>query len=176
MEFCRVAFVLCQLVLRVLLIQLQHVTVTADLCQNRGRADAGAGGISLDHRLGREEQIFGRAVAVHKNEVWHDVQPLHGLPHPTHGGVEDVVAVNDLRPHKNDLVGQSFFHDFIKKGFPLFLSQLFGVVDAIHRIFRVENAGRHTDRAAQWSPSGFIDACKTAVPRPDGGVVLIQWR
>ncbi len=176
MEFCRVAFVLCQLVLRVLLIQLQHVTVTADLCQNRGRADAGAGGISLDHRLGREEQIFRRAVAVHKNEVWHDVQPLHGLPHPTHGGVEDVVAVNDLRPHKNDLVGQSFFHDFIKKGFPLFLGQLFGVVDAIHRIFRVEDAGRHTDRAAQWSPPGFIDACKTAVPRPDGSVVLIQRR
>lgn len=120
MELGRVAFVLCQLVLGVLLVQLQHVTVTADLGQHRCRADAGAGGVALDHRLRRNLQPCRGAVAVHKDEVRHDVQFFHSLLHAAHGGVEDVVPVDDVRPHKDDLVGQRLFHDLIKERFPLF--------------------------------------------------------
>ncbi len=62
---------------------------------------------------------------IHQHEVRHDVQPFHGLLHPAHGGVEDVVPVDDLRPHKDDFVGQRLFNDLIKQGFPLFSRSAF---------------------------------------------------
>ena len=115
---------LCQLILRVLLVQLQHIAIPADLGQNGRCTDAGTGGISLDHRLGWDLQARRDTVTVHQYEVGHDVQLFHGLLHAAHGGVEDIVAVDDVRPHEHDLVGQRLFHDLVKQGFPLFLGQL----------------------------------------------------
>ena len=165
---------LCQLILRVLLIQFQHIAVTADLGQHRGRADAGAGGIALDHRLCRDLQACGGAVSVNQHQIRHDVQLLHRLLHPAHGGVQDVFPVDDLRPHKNDAVGQRFFADLIKQCFTLFLGQLFGIVDAVHRVFRVQNTGRYANRAAKRAAPGLVHTGKAAVLAAHLGIKGVQ--
>ena len=171
MQLCGVALVLCQLILRILLVQLQHIAVTTDLGQHRGCADAGTGGIALDHRLCRDLQACGGTVAIHQHQIGHDVQLFHRLLHPAHGGVQDVFPVDDLRPHKDDAVGQRFFADLVKQRLALFFGQLFGIVDAVHRVFRVQNTGRYAHRAAQRAASGFVHAC-----RNEGGVLRVEIR
>ena len=165
---------LCQLILRVLLVQLQHIAIPADLGQNGRCTDAGTGGISLDHRLCRDLQARRGTVAVHQHEVGHDVQLFHGLLHAAHGGIEDVVAVDDLRPHEYDPVGQSFFLDLIEQGIPLFLGELFGIVDALHWVLRVQDAGRYADRAAQRAAACLVHTGEAAVLCPHSGVVFVQ--
>ena len=154
---------LCQLILGILLVQLQHIAVTADFGQNGRCADAGAGGVALHHRLRGHGQPGRDAVAVHKDEVRHDVQPLHGLTHPAHGGIQDIVAVDDVGADEDDLVSQCLFNDLVEKSFPLFLAQLLGVVDAVDRSLGVKDAGGHADRAAQRAASCLVYARKTAV-------------
>ena len=61
MELGRVALVLCQLVLRVLPVQFQHVTVTADLGQDGCCRDGRTVGIALDDgffRLGKAGEVY----------------------------------------------------------------------------------------------------------------------
>ncbi len=85
-----------------------------------------------------------------------------------------LLPVDDLRPHKNNFVGQRLFNDLIKQSFPLFLGKLFGVVDAKDRILRVQDTGRYAHRAAQRAASGFVHACKAAILDAYSGIVLIQ--
>ena len=93
----------------------QHIAVTADFGQNGRCADAGAGGVALHHRLCGHGQPVRDAVAVHKDEVRHDVQPFHGLTHPAHGGIQDIVAVDDVGADEDDLVSQCLFNDLVEK-------------------------------------------------------------
>ena len=67
MAFGRVALVLCQLILRILSVQFQHIAVTADRGKDGCCADAGTCGIALDHRLCRDLQTRRSAVAVHQD-------------------------------------------------------------------------------------------------------------
>ena len=165
---------LCQLILRILLVQLQHIAVTTDLGQHRGRADAGAGGIALDHRLCRDLQACGGTVAVHQHQIGHNVQLFHRLLHPAHGGLQDVFPVDDLRSHKDDAVGQRFFADLVKQRLALFFGQLFRIVDAVHRIFRVQNTGRHAHRAAKRAAPGLVHTGKATVLAAHLGIKGVQ--
>ena len=106
---------LCQLILGILLVQLQHIAVTADFGQNGRCADAGAGGVALDHRLCGHGQPGRDAVAIHKDKIRHDVQPLHGLTHPAHGGIQDIIAVDDVGADEDDLVSQCLFNDLVER-------------------------------------------------------------
>ena len=99
---------------------------------------------------------------------------LHSLPHPAQGSLEDVVPVDDLRPHKNDAVSQSLPARSPQKEPPVFLGQLFGVVDPPHRVLRVQDAGGHADRPAQRAPARLVHTCKAALFGPHCAVVLIQ--
>ena len=174
MELGRVTLVFCQLILRVLLVQLHHIAVTADLCQDRCRADAGAGGIALDHRLGGDLQRSRDTVAIHQHKIRHNIQPFRSLLHAAHSCVQDIIPVDDLRAYKDDLIGQRLVADLIKEGFSFFLGQLLGVVDAVHRLLRVKDTGRHNDRAAQRAAARFVHTGKKAVLRTDGSIILVQ--
>ena len=124
-----VAFVLGKLVLGVLPVQLQHIAVTADLCQNGGGSNAGAGSVSLDDGFGGDAKPRRAAVAVDQRIVGRGVQPCHRLRHSVHCRPQDVALVDLLRGDKHNFIRQSAGGDLVKQGFAALFGQFFGIID-----------------------------------------------
>lgn len=64
MVLCGVAFVAGETVLGVLAVQLQHIMIPGNLCQNRSCGDRRGCGIPLDHRYRWDSFQLRRAVPI----------------------------------------------------------------------------------------------------------------
>ncbi len=104
-----------QLVLGVLLVQFQHVAVTADLGQDGCCRDGRTVGIALDDGFCRLGKAGRAAVAIDEHMIRPEVQPCYGLRHAVHSSPEDIALVDLLWRDEDDLIGKGAAGDLSEK-------------------------------------------------------------
>ena len=147
-----------QLVLGVLLVQFQHVAVTADLGQDGCCRDGRTVGIALDDGFCRLGKAGRAAVAIDEHMIRPEVQPCYGLRHAVHSSPEDIALVDLLWRDEDDLIGKGTAGDLVKQSLAALLGQLFGVVDPLDGVIRVQDDGGTADRPAQGAAARFVYA------------------
>ena len=167
-----VSLMLSELVLGIFCVQLsRHIPVPADLCQNGRRRDGGTFAVpAYDELMGRLDGVPAAVVpvAVDESRIRSDGQALNGPLHGQHPGVENVHLVDLPRLHTGHAPGNRLSGDDFVQGFPLFLRQLFGVIQAGDVQFSRQDHRRRVHRPHQGAGPGLVhaaDGLRTAVPR-----------
>ena len=177
-EFCAVALVLGKLILGVLRVQhLDHITVTADLCQHARRGDRKAHAVPADDQLVRRGDARRRAmvaVAVDERVVRRDLQRVNGELHRLHACAQNVRRIDLACVDGRDGAGDSLLKNNGKKRFALFLRQLFRVVQPLDlTVFRQDNGGG-VHRPHQRPRACLVHAADKSMARRAGLCLIMQ--
>ena len=125
MVLCGVAFVAGETVLGVLAVQLQHIMIPGNLCQNRSCGDRRGCGIPLDHRYRWDSFQLRRAVPIDIGGVRPNRKPLYCFFDCQHRRSQNVQSVDFFFAYRADLIGYRLFCNQAIQRFPLFLAEFF---------------------------------------------------
>ena len=122
-----VSLMLCEPILRVLLIILFHHVVPGDLCEDARRRDGNALRIALDDRHLRDRNLRDRHRIVSK-DLGRRVKFRDRLAHRLISRLQDVDLIDPLRTHDPHRPGDRFLLDLQEQFLSPALRELFRVV------------------------------------------------
>ena len=154
-----VAFVLCEFIDGILLVERQHQPVARHLGDHARRRNAETQAVApYERRVRHRKRAHRQSIDEHMPRLRRESQ--HGAAHSLVSRAEDVSAVDFLRfddgqtPHD-----RAVCREFLVKRIALFVSELFRIVqDRMREAIRQNHRCRH-HRPRERPPPGFIHSC-----------------
>ena len=146
---------LFKMILRVLLGQVQHHTVSRHLRKDGGRRDIRTAGVALDDAAARrlDTRI---AVAVDQRQLRLRPQLRDRAVHGEEGRVEDVPLLDLFHRGEGDPEAEGLRRDDVEQLLPLFLRELFGVVEPGDLQTHGQDHRRRADRSGKRPSPGLV--------------------
>ena len=142
-------------VLRILRVELLHQPVARDLRENGRCGNGGRQTVSFDDGPHRKPEVL-RAVAVDEGKVRLDGELVQRALHGKKRRLQNVDFVNLLLRRHRNAIAHGTLRDHIVKLAPLFVGQLFGVVESVDDETLRQNHRRGAHRSGKRTAPSLV--------------------